>query len=69
MRFLSVGFFQQKAAQGLIRVTLGRFQFLPKIHRDIGQKVGSVVYDRNGDLGVYLAPRNGDSAVYLTLRS
>ena len=54
----------------------GRFCFLPKNHRDIGQKVGSAVYDtprkgdsvvyltlRNGDLAEYLTPRNGDSAV------
>jgi len=49
---LSVGCLYQKAAPGPIRGTLGRFQFLPKIHRDIGQKIGSAVYDtpQSGDL-------------------
>jgi hypothetical protein len=68
MRFLSVGFVIKKPAPGPIRGTLGRFCFLLKIHRDIGQKVGSAVYDTplNGDSAVYLTLRNGDSAVYLT---
>ena len=40
---------------------------MPKIHRDIEQKVSSAVYDtlRNGDSVVYHTPRNGDSVVYL----
>ena len=61
-------FLNHKAPPGSLRGTLGRFHFLPKIHRDIEQKVGSGVYDtlRNGDSAVYLTPRNGDSAVYLT---
>ena len=37
-----VGFFHQKAAPGPIKGTLGQFKFLAKIHRDNGQKVGSV---------------------------
>ena len=37
-------FFHQKAVPGPIKGTLGRFEFLPKIHRDIKQKVGSAVY-------------------------
>ena len=48
-------FLYKKSAHGPIRGTMG---ILPKIHRDIGQKVGSAVYD---------TLRNGDSAVYLTL--
>ena len=61
-------FFNQKAPPGPLRGTLGRLYFLPKIHRDIKQKVGSAVYDtpRIGDSAVYFTPRNGDSAVYLT---
>ena len=59
-RDLSVGFFYQKAAPGPIRGTLGQFQFLAKIHRDIGQKAVSAVYD---------TPRNSDSEVYLTLQN
>ena len=49
----------------------GRFCFLPKNHRDIGQKVGSAVYDtpRNGDSALYHTPRNGDLAVYHTPRN
>ena len=59
------------AAPGPIRGTLRQFCFLPKIHRDIGQKVGSAVNDTagNGDSVVYFTPRNGDSAVYLSLRN
>ena len=47
--------------------TLGRFNFLPEILRDIEQKVVSAVYDtlRNGDSVVYLTPRNGNSGVYV----
>ena len=68
MRFLSVGFFHQKAAPGPIRGTMGQFCFSPKIHRDIRQKAGSALYDtpQNGDSEVNLTPGNGDSAVYLT---
>jgi len=65
-------FFHQKAPPCPLRGNLGRYHFLPKIHRDIEQKVGSGVYDtpgtpRNGDSTVYLTPWNGESAVYLTL--
>ena len=49
-------FFIKKTPPG----PLGQFHFLPKIYRDIEQKVGSAVYD---------TPRNGDSAVYLTPRN
>ena len=75
---MSVGFLNQIAPPGPLRGTLGRFHFLPKIHRDIEQKVydtprdrDSAVYitPRNGDLAVNLTPRNGDSAVYLTLQN
>ena len=64
-------FFHQKAPPGPHRDTLGWFHFLPKIHRDIEQKVGSAVYDtpQNGDSAVYLTPCNGDWAVYLTPRN
>ena len=45
-------FFHQIAPSGPFRGTLGRFQFFPKIRRDIQQKVSSAVHDtpQNGDL-------------------
>jgi len=51
--------FSSKICSGPIRGTMGRFCFLPKIHRDIWQNVGSAIYDTR---------RKGDSAVYLTQR-
>ena len=59
-------FFIKKAPPG----PLGRFHFLPKIYRDIEQKVGSAVYDtqQNGDSTVFEKLRNGFSGVYLTQR-
>ncbi len=46
-------FFRQIAPPGPMRATLGQFQFLPNIGIDIGQKVGSALYD---------TPQNGNSA-------
>ena len=81
MKFLSIGFFHQKAPSGPLRGTLERFNFM-KIHRNIEQKVGSLVYDTPqndnsalyikrliGDSDVYLTLQNGDSSVYLTPRN
>ena len=70
-RFLSVGFFHQNAPLGPLRGTLGQFHFLPKIHRDIEQKVAlqcMILIDTlwNGNSAVYVTLQNGDLAVYLT---